>query len=60
MALGHLSWAIYTLAAFISLQPLIGLAFGALRLGEAVGVQALAGAARIVVGVTLVALRGES
>jgi drug/metabolite transporter (DMT)-like permease len=49
-----------TLAAFIFLQPLIGLLIGALLLGEPVGVQALVGAALIVGGVTLAALRGES
>lgn len=46
-----------TMAAFIFVQPLVGLAFGALALGEPVGAQALAGAALIVAGVTLAALR---
>lgn len=49
-----------TMAAFIFLQPLVGLSIGALLLGETVGLQALAGAVLIVAGVTLAGLRGES
>ena len=48
-----------TIAAFIFLQPLVGLGAGAFFLGEPLGVLALCGAALIVAGVTLAGRRGE-
>lgn len=48
-----------TMAAFIFVQPLVGLAAGAL-LGETLGAFALAGAGLIVAGVWIAALRGET
>jgi drug/metabolite transporter (DMT)-like permease len=47
-----------TMAVFIFLQPLWGIALGRL-LGEAVGLLALLGAASIVAGTTVAALRGR-
>lgn len=48
-----------TMAAFVFVQPVVGLAVGTLALGEPFGLQALAGAALIVGGVTLATLRAE-
>ena len=48
-----------TLAAFIFLQPVVGLAVGMVFLGETVSSRSLSGAALIVLGVTWIALRGE-
>ncbi len=48
-----------TLAAFIFVQPLWGLALGALILGEPVGLQALIGAVLILAATTWVALAEE-
>jgi len=63
-ALGTLSWnyalrsiSAGTMAAFIFVQPLIGLLAGRALLAEPVGPLALLGAALILVGVTLEALR---
>jgi len=63
-ALGTLSWnyalrsiSAGTMAAFIFVQPLIGLAAGRALLSEPVGPLALLGALLILVGVTLEALR---
>ncbi len=65
-ALGTYSWnralrkvSAGTMAAFIFVQPLVGLAVGVAILGEPVGGAALAGTALVVVGVTLAGLRGE-
>ncbi len=65
-ALGTLAWnrglarvSAGTMAAFIFLQPLVGLAIGYLGLGEPVGLLAVAGAALIVVGVVIAATLGE-
>jgi drug/metabolite transporter (DMT)-like permease len=55
-ALGRMSAG--TMAAFIFVQPVVGLAAGHLALGEPVGALALAGAAVILAGVTLEAARG--
>lgn len=55
-ALGRMSAG--TMAAFIFVQPVVGLAAGHLALGEPVGALALAGAAVILAGVTLEAVRG--
>lgn len=49
-----------TMAAFIFLQPVVGLGVGALLLGEPFGGMAILGAGLIVGGVTLAGLRGES
>lgn len=57
-ALQHVSAG--TMAAFIFVQPLVGLAAGALALAEPVGVLAIAGAALIVAGVVIAGLRGEA
>jgi drug/metabolite transporter (DMT)-like permease len=64
-ALGSWSWnwalrrmSAGTMAAFIFVQPVVGLAAGRLALGEPVGALALAGAAVILAGVMLEALRG--
>ncbi|MEX2204626.1 MAG: DMT family transporter [Myxococcota bacterium] len=64
-ALGSWSWnwalrrmSSGTMAAFIFVQPVVGLAAGHLALGEPVGALALAGAAVILLGVTLEAVRG--
>src|SRR5262245_30737174 len=63
-ALGTYTWNVAlrsisagTMAAFIFIQPLVGLAAGHVALGEPVGPLALAGAFLILVGVTLEALR---
>jgi drug/metabolite transporter (DMT)-like permease len=48
-----------TMASFIFVQPLVGLAVGRLALGEPVGAQSLVGALLIVAGVTWAALRGD-
>jgi len=63
-ALGTLSWnyalrsiSAGTMAAFIFVQPLIGLVGGHVLLAEPVGALALAGAVLILAGVTLEALR---
>lgn len=48
-----------TMAAFIFVQPVVGLVVGLLFLGEAVGPLSLLGAFLILLGVTWVALRGE-
>lgn len=65
-ALGTLAWnrglqhvSAGTMAAFVFLQPLVGLAIGVVGLEEPVGGLALAGAALIVAGVVLAATRGE-
>ncbi len=55
-ALGRMSAG--TMAALIFVQPVVGLAAGRLALGEPVGTLALVGAAVILVGVMLEALRG--
>jgi drug/metabolite transporter (DMT)-like permease len=66
-ALGSWSWnwalrrmSAGTMAAFIFVQPVVGLAAGRLALGEPVGALALAGAAVILFGVTLEAVRGDA
>ena len=63
-AIGPLAWnwalrsiSLGTMAAFIFVQPLIGLVAGRALLSEPVGPLALLGAALILVGVTLEALR---
>jgi drug/metabolite transporter (DMT)-like permease len=48
-----------TMAIFVFVQPVVGLAVGVLGLGEAVALPSLLGAALIVVGVALATLRGE-
>jgi drug/metabolite transporter (DMT)-like permease len=48
-----------TMAAFIFVQPLVGLAVGIAILGEPVGALALAGTLLVVAGVTLAGLHGE-
>ena len=48
-----------TMAAFIFVQPVVGLALGIVVLGETVGTSALLGTALIVMGATLAALLGE-
>jgi drug/metabolite transporter (DMT)-like permease len=65
-ALGTYSWnralrrvSAGTMAAFIFVQPLVGLAVGVALLGEPVGALALAGTLLVVAGVTLAGLRGE-
>lgn len=65
-ALGTLAWnrglqhvSAGTMAAFIFLQPLVGLAIGRFGLGEPVGSLGLFGAALIVVGVVVAATLGE-
>ncbi|MBM4335172.1 MAG: DMT family transporter [Deltaproteobacteria bacterium] len=55
-ALGRMSAG--TMAAFIFVQPVVGLAAGHFALGEPVGALALVGAAVILGGVTLEAARG--
>jgi len=64
-ALGQWSWnwalrrmSAGTMAALIFVQPVVGLAAGRLALGEPVGTLALVGAAVILVGVMLEAVRG--
>jgi drug/metabolite transporter (DMT)-like permease len=64
-ALGSWSWnwALHrmsagTMAALIFFQPVVGLAAGHFALGEPIGALALAGAAVILIGVTLEAVRG--
>lgn len=57
------NWALHrmsagTMAAFIFVQPVVGLAAGSLALGEPVGALALAGAGVILAGVMLEAARG--
>jgi drug/metabolite transporter (DMT)-like permease len=47
-----------TMAAFIFVQPVVGLAAGYFALGEPVGALALVGAAVILSGVMLEAARG--
>jgi drug/metabolite transporter (DMT)-like permease len=66
-ALGSWSWnwalrrmSTGTMAAFIFVQPVVGLAAGHFALGEPVGALALAGAAVILVGVMLEAARGDA
>jgi len=65
-ALGTLAWnrglqhvTAGTMAAFLFLQPLVGLAIGAFGLGEPVGTLAVLGTAMILSGVVLAAARGE-
>jgi len=65
-ALGTLAWnrglvhvSAATMASFVFLQPLVGLAIGKFGLGEPVGGLALLGTALIVAGVVIAALRGE-
>jgi drug/metabolite transporter (DMT)-like permease len=65
-ALGTYSWnralrriSAGSMAAFIFVQPVVGLAVGVAILGEPVGAAALAGTLLVVAGVTLAALRGE-
>jgi drug/metabolite transporter (DMT)-like permease len=65
-ALGTLAWnrglqhvSASTMAAFIFLQPLVGLLVGIFGLGEPVGWLALLGAGLIVSGVVVAAARGE-
>lgn len=65
-AIGTLAWnrglqhvSAGTMAAFIFLQPLVGLAVGRFGLGERVGALGLAGAALIVAGVIVAATLGE-
>jgi drug/metabolite transporter (DMT)-like permease len=48
-----------TMAIFVFVQPVVGLAVGVLGLGEAVALSSLLGAALIVIGVALATLRGE-
>lgn len=48
-----------TMAIFVFVQPLVGLAIGVLGLGEPVTVASLLGAALIAIGVALATLRGE-
>jgi drug/metabolite transporter (DMT)-like permease len=48
-----------TMAIFVFVQPVVGLAIGVLALGEPVTAASLAGAALIAVGVALATLRGE-
>jgi drug/metabolite transporter (DMT)-like permease len=48
-----------TMAIFVFVQPLVGVALGALVLGEPTRPSALAGAALIALGVALATLRGE-
>jgi drug/metabolite transporter (DMT)-like permease len=48
-----------TMAAFIFVQPVVGLALGAAVLGESVGAFALLGTALIVAGAMLSAWLGE-
>jgi drug/metabolite transporter (DMT)-like permease len=48
-----------TMAAFIFVQPVVGLAVGVILLAEPVSVTALAGTLLAVAGVTIAALRGE-
>ncbi len=48
-----------TMAAFIFVQPIVGLLLGTIALGEPIGWQALGGASLIVAGVVIAALRGE-
>ncbi len=59
------NWALHrmsagTMAAFIFVQPVVGLAAGHLALDEPVGALALAGAGVILAGVLLEAVRGRS
>jgi drug/metabolite transporter (DMT)-like permease len=49
-----------TMAAFIFVQPVVGLVIGVSALGESVGAWAILGAMLILAGVTLATLRGES
>jgi len=49
-----------TMAAFVFVQPLVGLAIGVLGLDEPVGVAAIVGAALIALGVAAVGWAGES
>jgi drug/metabolite transporter (DMT)-like permease len=65
-ALGTLAWnrglqhvTAGTMAAFVFLQPLVGLAIGRFGLGEHVGLLGLVGAGLIVVGVVVAATLGE-
>ena len=48
-----------TMAAFIFVQPVVGLALGAIVLGESAGTSALLGTALVVSGATLAAWLGE-
>jgi drug/metabolite transporter (DMT)-like permease len=48
-----------TMAIFVFVQPVVGLAVGVLGLGEPVTAPSLLGAALITIGVALAALRGE-
>jgi drug/metabolite transporter (DMT)-like permease len=48
-----------TMALFVFMQPVVGLAIGVAALGERVGVWAILGAALIVLGVAVATLRGE-
>ncbi len=48
-----------TMALFVFVQPVVGLAIGVLALGEQVGWWAILGAALIVQGVAIATLRGE-
>jgi drug/metabolite transporter (DMT)-like permease len=64
-ALGTLAWnralrevSAGTMAIFVFVQPVVGLAVGVLGLGEVVSLPALLGAVLIVVGVALATLRG--
>lgn len=65
-ALGAVAWnralrevSAGTMAIFVFVQPVVGLAIGVLGLGEAVSLPALLGAALIALGVALATLRGE-
>jgi len=49
-----------TMAAFVFVQPIVGLAIGAIGLGEPVGVAAIVGAALIALGVAAASWAGES
>jgi drug/metabolite transporter (DMT)-like permease len=64
--LGTLSWnralrevSAGTMALFVFVQPVVGLAIGVLALGERAGVWAILGAGLIVAGVVVATLRGE-
>lgn len=64
--LGMLAWnralrevSAATMALFVFVQPVVGLALGVVALGERAGALAILGATAIVVGVALATLRGD-
>jgi drug/metabolite transporter (DMT)-like permease len=65
-ALGMVAWnralrevSASTMALFVFVQPVVGLAIGIVALGERVGWWAILGATLIVQGVAIATLRGE-